>query len=223
MFKDLWRLFFPNLCSTCKNELKSEERVICINCLSDIQLQTFHFENENNEIALKFLGKVKFESANAFFIFDKGGKLQHLIHLLKYNKKSEIGIVLGEFAAIQLNLKKYFPENTVLVPIPLHADKLKKRGYNQAEMIAKGISKSTGFEVIPFLKRTIFTETQTKKSKSERWKSLEGVFEMQEKFESEKHYILVDDVLTTGSTLISALKAFPDSSKVSILTLASAN
>ncbi|HEY3430325.1 MAG TPA: ComF family protein, partial [Cyclobacteriaceae bacterium] len=138
--------------------------------------------------------------AAAFFLFRKGGKVQQLLHELKYNNHPEIGDTLGEVYGQELaQLSDRF---SLIIPVPLHASRKRKRGYNQSEEFAKGLSKSLGIPYSNALVRTTKTETQTRKTKLKRWQNVSEVFEVRDSTQIEnQEVLLVDDVITTGATI----------------------
>ncbi len=152
--------------------------------------------------------------------------VQRLIHQLKYKGNYEIGVFLGKLCGSKLKDSEYFNTADVIIPVPLHWKKVKKRGYNQSEMFAKGLSKIMGAELnTTVLSRKVHTETQTRKSRQERWKNVSDVFELSAPGQlTGKHILLVDDVITTGATLEASatrLCSIPDV-KISIATIATA-
>ncbi len=149
------------------------------------------------------MGRVPFKMASSLLHFYKGGKTQELLHQLKYKDQPELGVYLGNLAAQYYQKVGFFEQVDVLIPIPLHPEKLAKRGYNQAEQLAIGISSATKLPVYSeAIRRVTATSTQTKKSRFERWLNVESVFEVAQSDQLEnKHLLLVDDVLTTGATL----------------------
>lgn len=220
---DFVSLFFPPLCYTCNNPLLKNETNICTECLYHLPRTKFHLLPDN-PVEQIFWGRVKIESATALYFFNKGSKYQKLIHLLKYKGKTDIGTLLGLQLGNELNESKKFNTVDVVVPVPLHPHKFKKRGYNQSSFIAKGVAKSmkTAFDEFTLL-RTKNNPTQTKKSRFERWKNVETVFELSDAGNfANKHVLIVDDVVTTGSTIEACaqtvLKA--ENAKVSIATIA---
>lgn len=138
----------------------------------------------------------------AYLRFSKKGKSQKLLHQLKYRNKPEIGEEMGRLYGLLLSKHGYLREWDVIVPVPLHPMKQKRRGYNQSEKFAVGLSKSLGIKVEDLLERKKFTETQTKKSRLQRLDNVEEVFDLSQgtKIEGLK-ILLVDDVITTGATL----------------------
>jgi len=223
---DLEELFFPSLCITCSDRLISQENFLCMNCWNDIPVTNFHLNSEN-KIAQLFWGRVEIENATSFFSYKKGSKYQQLIHFIKYKGLKELGFETGfKFGFALLNSKR-FKNIDLIVPVPLHPRKQKKRGFNQSEWIANGIAKSMKKPVSKEnLFRQIHTSTQTQKNRFERWQNVDGIFGIKRNKEFEgKHILLIDDVVTTGSTLeacaFQLLKL--KNTKVSIATLAFAD
>ena len=171
-----------------------------------------------------FWGKVNVQAASAYYYFSKGEKVQHLIHQLKYQGKKEVGNFVGEACGIDLKQSELFASAEIVVPVPLHASKLRKRGYNQSDFFGQGLSTSMH---IPFsadaLKRNLATETQTRKHRYERFENVNRVFEISKpELLQGKHVLLVDDVVTTGSTLAACAEAILElpGTKVSIAAMA---
>lgn len=225
-FKDFLELFFPSLCITCGDRLISQERFICINCWQDLPVTNFHLNTEN-KVAQLFWGRVQIENATSFFSYKKGSRYQKLIHFIKYKGMNELGFETGKRFGIVLADFPDYQMIDIVVPVPLHPKKQKQRGFNQSESIADGIAESMNLQVdFENLYRTTFTSTQTRKNRFERWQNVEGIFDVknQEKF-IDKHILLIDDVITTGSTLeactFQLLKI--EGVKVSIATLAFAD
>ena len=158
---------------------------------------------EDNPLARIFYGKVRLKAVTACFFFSKEGKVQHLIHELKYKGNGEAGVFLGQELGKSIKEAPLFKGIDYLIPVPLHPKRERKRGYNQSMMIAQGISEVTGIPVgDTFLVRSVNTATQTRKSKEERWQNVKNIFDVKhpERLEG-KYILLIDDVLTTGATL----------------------
>lgn len=185
----------------------------------------FHMHSENTVEKL-FWGRIKIENATAFLFYDKQSKYGHLLHAFKYKGYKEIGLFLGELLGSRL-LSTSFNEIDLIVPIPLHLGKLHSRGFNQSEVFGQGIARVLNKPVVDgALKRKIFTSTQTRKGRFDRWKNVEGIFEVvNPDLLKNKHILLIDDVVTTGATLEAAgneiLKV--EGTKLSIATLAYAH
>ena len=219
---DFLQFFFPDLCLACGQILNKQEKVLCLHCFLHLPRTDFH-KDMDNPVSQLFWGRVKIEFAGSYFYFNKGSAYQPLIHKLKYNGRKDVGVEMGKAFGSELR-KTVFSAADVIVPVPLHPKKLKTRGYNQSEMIAKGLSQSLHLPVnTTCLKRGESTETQTRKSRFDRFRNVEGKFLVNEGSAIEgKHIILADDVVTTGSTLEACAIAVLEVSgtKVSILTLA---
>lgn len=226
MLKDFVSLIFPSICASCGKSLYKNEKSICTYCCYHLPKTNYHLQIEN-PITSIFWGRVSIYSAAAYFNFGKGGKVQHLIHELKYKGNQEVGITLGKMYGIDLLQSDLFKTVNVIIPVPLHKKKLKKRGYNQSECFAQGLTQSMNAETdLKTLFRAKASETQTKKSRFSRWKNVETIFQLKEtKSLQGKHILLVDDVITTGATLeacAQTLLQIPDV-KISIVTIAFAN
>jgi ComF family protein len=222
-FKELIALFFPELCSACGRNLYKNESVICTNCIYHLPLTNFH-EDLENKMARQLWGRFPFVQTIAFLYFRKGNRIQNLMHQLKYNKSQETGVRMGELYAYELKRSAKFIRADIIIPVPLHPAKLKKRGYNQSECIANGLSAVLNIPVsINNLIRLENTETQTKKARYARYENLINAFSIMEKLEFvNKHIMLVDDVMTTGATLeaCSILLQQIEGVEISICTIA---
>ncbi len=217
-----FELFFPRLCVCCENRLVDSEKSICINCLHQLPT-TNHLMSADNKLEEFFAGRFPFVRIASFAYFVKGGSIQKIIHEIKYRHNPLLATYIGEICGKGILKSGFFGAVDYIVPIPLHKKRLKQRGYNQALMIAKGISNKTGFEVNEDnLIRIINNPSQTKNSKFERWKNTEGIFDIRNKslFEG-KHILLVDDVVTTGSTIEVCAKLILScpNAKISIFTV----
>ncbi|RHJ86521.1 ComF family protein [Parabacteroides sp. AM08-6] len=223
ILNDLLSLFFPRLCMLCKLPLTKGEEHICLHCLCHLPYTRFS-DNENNPVSFLFRGKVAINKASALLYYEKGGHVQRLIHSLKYYDNKELAFYMGRMAALYLQKNGLFESVDVLIPVPLHPDKQRKRGYNQSEWIAKGIHSVLNIPVDTLsVRRLKKTETQTNKMIYERWKNVQDIFSLvQDKEIQGKHVLLIDDVITTGSTLGSCAEKLLTISriKVSILSLA---
>lgn len=195
-------LLYPSVCAACGSSLFKWEKLVCTRCRSFLP-KTGYEMNEDNPLARLFYGKVRLKAVTACFFFSKEGKVQHLIHELKYKGNSDAGIFLGQELGKSLKDAPLFQGLDYLIPVPLHPKREKQRGYNQSMMIAQGISEEIGVPVgDKFLFRSVNTATQTHKTKEERWQNVKDIFELKhpELLEG-KYVLLVDDVLTTGATL----------------------
>ena len=220
--EELTHYFYPNRCAACKGKLLSKEMGVCLQCLYKLP-KTNNFDEINNIGEVLLAGRFPFEAVASFAFFTKQGLLQSLIHDLKYNNKPLIGNLLGSLFGKDLLGSDFLNPIDVIVPVPLHSKKLLIRGYNQAEAFAQGISKATSIPVsVGELIRAINNPTQTKRSKTQRWENVKGIFEVTntDVFQN-KHVLLVDDVITTGSTLEACANALLEchNVKISIATI----
>jgi ComF family protein len=222
-YEGLLALIFPEVCLVCGNKLVNQEKYLCTNCLTDIPRTRFHSDPENI-IQQTFWGRVPLKYATSFFYFTKGSRYQKLMHSFKYSQKKEIGLVLGQLLGAEL--KKHWEDlPDIIVPVPLHPKKLKKRGYNQSEWIARGLSLTLQAPVDnEILIRTIANPTQTRKGRFDRWKNVASIFAIN-KTVANRHILLVDDVITTGATLEACAQTLltMENTEVSVTTLAYAS
>jgi len=205
IFQNTAHLFYPHTCAGCGSDILSKENLLCARCISNLPVTNFagHPHNPAEEI---FFGRVNLKSAHSEFYFAKDSLIQHLVHQLKYKGNQPIGLYMGEMMGKTLHNSKRFEAIDALVPLPLYADKERKRGYNQAAIICNGMSQIMNIPVINNkLIRQRYTETQTKKHRVERWENVEGSFIVNDATALKgKHLLLVDDVVTTGATLEAA-------------------
>ena len=199
---DLKKLFYPQVCLSCTNSLFDGEEVLCLRCQKKLPRTNFHLDPINPIIKI-FWGKVPVKAATAFYDFAKGGKVQHLIHQLKYKKHPEVGVKIGSIMGNDLLKSEWFKDLDVIVPVPLHPDKERSRGYNQSAVFAAGLALTLGVASSPqLLQRIKFTDTQTRKHRYERFENVNSVFSISDPSKlKNKNILLVDDVITTGSTL----------------------
>ena len=202
LLDDFISLLFPRLCYGCGTHLLRNEELICTECHVLIPRTDFHLVDDN-PVARLFWGRCMIEKAAAFSYYIRGSRIRNLIHNLKYKGIEEIGYELGKLYGASLNDSGFCSGIDVIMPVPLHPVKKRKRGFNQSELIATGISEATGIPVDAVsLTRITPTSTQTRRSRYDRWTNVEGVFSIKDpEYNRGKHILLVDDVITTGSTI----------------------
>lgn len=226
LFKHIINLFYPRVCAGCGNLLLEGEETVCTTCRFLLP-KTGYELNPGNPLAQMFFGQMPFNAVMAEFFFSKSGKVQQLIHGLKYHGSRENGLFLGREIGKSLVQAPDYQGIDVIIPIPLHPKKEKIRGYNQSAVIAEGISQTTDIHVDEkIMFRAIFTATQTIMTREDRWNNVENIFVLKcpERLKN-KHVLLVDDVITTGATLMSAGKALMqvEGIKISVATVACAS
>lgn len=229
-FYDLWddliSLLFPRICYGCGEHLLRNESIICTECYVVIPRTGYHLKNDN-PVAQLFWGRCLIEKAAAFSFYSRGSRIRRLIHALKYKGIKEIGQELGRIYALSLQSSGYLNGIDLIIPVPLHPAKFRKRGFNQSDTISEGISGITGIPVDKVsLSRITVSGTQTRRSRYDRWTNVEGIFRVNDRDKlKNKHILLVDDVITTGSTIESCagelLKI--EGTRVSVVAVAFSN
>ena len=226
LFNDTLHLFYPHVCTGCGSDLVSESNLICLKCIS-ILPQTNYALHANNPIEKIFWGRIPLVAAHSEFYFLKESLVQELIHQLKYKGNKDIGFYMGEIMGKSLLESNRFKTIDALIPLPLNTAKEHKRGYNQAAIICDGMSAVMNIPVIKnVVFRQRFTDTQTKKHRTERWQNVADSFVIKDPGKLRgKHLLLVDDVVTTGATLeaCGATMLSVDGVKLSIAALAQAS
>ena len=220
---NFFTLLYPESCPVCRNALLAGEKIICTLCLYKLPKTNFHLSDQN-PIQELFFGRIDIQHSGAYLNFRKGGGVQQLIHEFKYKSQLEIGQFLGENYGFDLMEALWIQSLDFVIPIPLHPDKLRKRGFNQSEIFASGIAKILDLPLgSEMLKRAKFSETQTKKSKYQRWENVKGIFEVTADEQlKDKHVLLVDDVITTGATMEAATQCLIEDAgaRVSVVAMA---
>ncbi len=220
--KQFLDLFYPRICMGCSDLVNTKDEILCLRCRHDLPLTNHHLETEN-EFYRKLFGRLDIENAAAMVYFHKKGIVQELIHNLKYRNHPEIGTLLGEWYGEVLLENEIYQNIDCIIPVPLHPNKLKERGYNQVENFAKTIAKKLNKPYYPnVLKREKYSKTQVFKNILNRTDIIDKVFDLNtDEQHKGQHFLLIDDVITTGSTLEScgkALLSIPNS-RLSLLTI----
>lgn len=205
---DFVSLFFPRFCVACYGALAKGEDFVCTKCMLDLPRSNYHL-HQDNPFYVKLSGRLPVRYVMSFFKFVKAGKVQRVLHVLKYKNKPELGRMLGRVYGTELLNSGFKDEFDLVIPVPLHSTKKRRRGYNQSEEFGIGLAEV--FQIPcrdEYLVRTTKTDTQTKRSKLKRWENVKSVFEVTKPdIISGKRILLVDDVVTTGATLEAAGQA----------------
>jgi ComF family protein len=202
IINDFVHLFFPHVCAGCGTDVLNRASQLCLRCIDQLPLTNFHI-HANNPVEKKFWGRIPVANAAAYCHFTGESLIQHLLHQLKYKGNREIGFFLGRMMGNALQSSNRFRDVDVLIPLPLFAAREKRRGYNQAAILSDGIAQAMKLPVVKdAVIRLSATETQTHKNRVERWQNMEGRFQLTNSaLITEKHILLIDDVITTGATL----------------------
>lgn len=221
-FKDLLNVLLPPVCHACGARLAPHERFACSHCLSQLPRTGYH-RRRMNPMEERFAGQFPFDRATGHFFYTRDSSLSTLIQDMKYRRFSAIGDMLGSMIASELFPTGFFADIDFLIPVPMHFLKKIKRGYNQTEHIAKGVSGVTSIPVCMNLKAVKSHKTQTSMTKEERQTNTAGIFRLSGPEElAGKSVLLIDDICTTGSTLRSAAEAIlsdAPSCRVSMLSV----
>lgn len=204
---DILELFYPNDCIGCTRSLSKNDNILCTHCFHDLPY-AYYTQQENNPLDQLFFGKIPLEFATSLLIFQPKGIVQNLIHELKYNNNQKIGALLGTLLNQEILSVKNLKPIDYIIPVPLHKNKLKSRGYNQLTRMGNNLSKHLK---APMLENVLIkinaTETQTKKNRLARWENAQHNFQIQKKDSLKgKHVLLFDDVITTGATMENCAK-----------------
>ncbi len=221
MIKDLINLLYPETCLGCNSLLQTGEMVLCTDCRHQLPLTTHHLSIENDAY-YRLAGKVDVEQVMSMLVYEKGGIVQEIIHKLKYKGNQDAGDFLGKWYAEII--KDKIQGIDVIIPVPLHKKRLRKRGYNQVFTFCESLSSGLGIPInYDVLFKTSNMKSQAKKNFLSRTSVIKDVFDVNYTEEdTNKHFLLVDDVLTTGTTIEQCAKALLKipNTKVSIVTIA---
>jgi ComF family protein len=194
-------IVYPHCCAACGNVLYRNEDILCLDCYDDLPRTQFHL-NQDNEVARIFWGRIPVINATSYMYFTRESRYRQILHELKYRGNQRIGMEMGKMFGLELR-ETPFAEIDLIHPVPLHRVKLRQRGYNQSELIARGIAEVMNKPVeTNLITRAKSTGTQTKKSRYERWENVKDNFHIPEPdLFCNKHVLLIDDVITTGATI----------------------
>jgi ComF family protein len=205
---DFAGLFVPRICAGCDTPLLHAERCLCLACERDLPLTRFH-DDPRNPVEQLFWGRVELQAASAYMRFSRDGKVQGMLHRLKYQHAEDVGRELGRLMARDLMTCERFATVDTYMAVPLHPRKQRRRGYNQSQVLVDGMCEvwpkpSVGNGIV----RVVRTPSQTKRGRWDRWLNVKVAFHLPDP-ESlrDRHVLLVDDVVTTGATIEGCVKA----------------
>ncbi|MBQ9077749.1 MAG: ComF family protein [Muribaculaceae bacterium] len=220
--EDVLGVIYPNVCEVCGVSLTRGEETLCLHCHVNLPRTNVHRDGFN-VIHQRLAGKVPIERAGGYFYYYRESDYAALIHRAKYNGRPVIAERLGERYAREISGDGFFDGVDVIIPVPLHRLRLLRRGYNQSEAIARGVSKVTGLPVGNNLVARRGHSSQTRKNSYERWINAQNIYEVIDPGSLQgMHILVVDDVVTTGATLLACCEAIHDaqpSARISVLTL----
>jgi ComF family protein len=225
LFYSVLDVLFPRVCSGCENILGDNENLLCSYCRFEIPKTLFLYQSDN-EAFKKFYGIVPVEKAASLIYFEKNGITQQILHYLKYKNKPELGVLLANMFEDDINKTRFFSPNSCLIPVPLHSKRFKERGYNQIQLFTETLAKNHNlFLNRDLLIRTVYKKTQTTKNLTDRADFLNNMFALTSIPVNYTNFVIIDDVLTTGSTLIQCIKTLQKipNAKISVLTIAYAH
>jgi ComF family protein len=215
LFFDFLDLFYPSVCAGCYCKLNKEEKDLCLLCKSTLPKTGFHLIDEN-PVKKLFWGRIPLHHATSYLYFTKHSKVQNILHNIKYNGHRELAQTVGQMMGRELKNSEQYKDVDVIIPVPLHPKKLKKRGFNQSEHFGIGLAEAMELPLsVNNLIRQSNSSTQTKKNRFQRWENVSEIFAVvePEKFQG-KHLLLIDDVITTGATLEACYQALAKSGNI---------
>ncbi len=215
----------PRVCPVCRQALDGDEKWLCRRCLAKLP-RTRYEETDFNTMEQHFAGKVPIERATAYFFYEKGAPYASILHDIKYHGMPLMGQWLAARAVGDMASSHFFDRIDVVTAVPLHRSKLAHRGYNQSEYLARGIARALGVQYVEALRAVRPHSTQTHKGALERWQNIQGNYALNNQAQqlAGQHILLVDDVITTGSTLTACAQLLKgiNGVSVSVFTLAAA-
>lgn len=224
IWTDVRELFFPRLCPACGRKLLLSEKTVCFSCMSALPF-TRSLELPENEMEKNFWGLFPIERAYSLFYYSRGGRISQILASMKYYGRKDLCFHMGALLAERLLPSGFFTGVDCLIPVPLHPKRIRKRGYNQSEWLAKGIVSKAGKTLVTdALYRLKDNQAQAHKQAYERWANAAGLFALTPEAEKlkGKHVVIVDDVLTTGATVEACANALSgiEGIRISVVTLA---
>ncbi len=199
----------PRICPVCGNRMGIQEKTCCVQCYLDLPVTGFEQHPDDNSMAEMFYGIIPFEKAVAMYFYKKGNKTAKIVEQFKYHNRPQLAVEMGRICAQRLLPTGFFEQIDCLVPVPLARKRQRQRGYNQSMMLARGIAKETGLPVVGgVIVRKKFKQSQTRLSRMQRNENTANAFQLAGgTLLAGKHILLIDDVVTTGATLIACAEA----------------
>lgn len=223
---NLLNLFFPKVCLSCTAHLSDNELHLCTECRHELPVTNFHF-SDHEAVKKVFYGRLNLEQATALLYYSKKGIVQTLLHNLKYRGYQDVGVCLGEWLGAELFEIEAYRSIDMVIPVPLHSIKQRKRGFNQVTKFGQAIANALN---VPYkediLLKVHHTKTQVFKNRLKRWSDAGAVFKVENTIELDnKHILLVDDIITTGATIESCALELQKAKniKLSVATMAIVN
>ena len=213
-------LLFPRFCLLCGSAVFEEyEKFLCLGCFSDLPLSIYSDPLEN-PMSKTLWGRCEFIMAQSLLNYQRHSIYADLFKEIKYRGRKDLAFYMGTLLGRKMKKELKHLDCVVLIPVPLARRKFWMRGYNQAEIIASGIAKSTGIPVNRNqLTRSVHRKSQTEKSRVERWLNIQSVYSCSKLPGRVKNVILVDDVMTTGATIESCVRALDEENNVGVTIL----
>lgn len=195
-------LIYPPLCASCGLQRPLDAHIFCLDCLGELPETGFHL-HAHNPFVSHFKGRIDVKAGAAFLFFSRGGGTQRLLHQIKYNNQPDLIVTIGRWYGKQLMQSELWMDTDIIVPVPLHWKKQRKRGYNQSAVFGEGIAEVLGIPCPKnVLKRITHNNSLTGMKRFERVETIGSSYQLANpRPVKNKHVLLVDDVLTTGSTL----------------------
>ncbi len=220
---DILGVIYPHVCEVCGVSLAKGEETLCLHCMAQLPRTSMHTD-KFNAIHERLAGSTPIEKAAGYFYYYKDSPYASLIHTAKYRGRPIVAESIARKFAKELQKDGFFDDIDIIIPVPLHLSKLIRRGYNQSEAVARGLNVVSGIRVGNNIVARKGHSTQTRKGSFQRWLNIQDVYVIKNAEQlKNKHILVVDDVITTGATLLACcqeLHRVAPTARISVLTLA---
>lgn len=218
----LFDFLAPRLCCICQTRLDAHENSVCEDCLRNLPYTMYHTKALDNPLARLFWKRINIERATALFFYYPRSEAANIIYDMKYHGGRDIGYDMGRYSALWLEKHHFFEGIDCIIPVPLSRKRLRKRGYNQSEDIAEGLSSVTHLPILTdVVRRVTFHESQTHLSHFQRQENLKDAFQLRHPGKiADKHILVVDDVITSGATVCACASVLEKAGEVKISVFA---